>query len=137
LNTHLRDNLDWLKTPPVGTAELTSNITTTSASFVDATGLSITFTTTGGRVLLGCSGILTHSTPGTGVQVTFQVDSTDYGDGTQGMFNVAVPSGAAGMCLSFLTPILSAGNHTFKVRWKTGAATATMVDGTQFFAREV
>src|SRR5688572_8291541 len=78
LNQHIRDNLEWLKTPTAGTDDLTSgDITTTSTSWTDATGLSIGLTTNGGRIELGFSGVVSNSTANQGVNMTFLVNSAD------------------------------------------------------------
>lgn len=48
LNSHVRDNLDWLKTPTAASATWTSSFTTTSTTPVDITGATVTLTTNGG-----------------------------------------------------------------------------------------
>lgn len=50
MNTHIRDNMDWLKTPIAASATWSSNFTTTSASAVDITSATVTLTTNGGGV---------------------------------------------------------------------------------------
>jgi len=50
MNSHIRDNLDWLKTPTAASATWASNFTTTSASAVDITSATVTLTTNGGGV---------------------------------------------------------------------------------------
>lgn len=60
-NTHIRDNLLWLKAPTSGRVTLANAITTTSTSWADATGLSVTMTTNGGNVLVLFTAMATHS----------------------------------------------------------------------------
>ncbi len=48
LNTHIRDNLDWLKTPPQAVTTLPNTLSITSSAFVDITTLNLT--TAGGAL---------------------------------------------------------------------------------------
>ena len=50
MNAHVRDNMDWLKTPISASATWSSNFTTTSTTPVDITGATVTLTTNGGGV---------------------------------------------------------------------------------------
>jgi hypothetical protein len=99
------------------------NLTTTSTTFVDATGMSITKTTGARRVLLSVSG--TWNAAGSdGVSIDFTVDGTRVGqDNGLMQYNSTTPANVA---MSYLTDVLSAGSHTFKVQWKSvsgGSAT--------------
>lgn len=149
LNTHLRDNLDFLKNPPTALYILneSSDYTTTSTSFVnvDATKLSLSITTAGGDVLIGFCGCILQSS----ASVFFDVDvDTVRSGGDDGLCVVSPSSAAQRFNASFFKLIqgLSAGVHTFKLQWKVNAGTATLFAGSgtangdihpQFFVREV
>jgi len=155
LNTHVRDNLAALKNPPSAHFEAneSANYTTTSASFadVDATAgkCSLTITTSGGDVLVHFHGTVEHSAGGIGIHFDVYVDSGDIG-GNDGIVRVRSANAADAMCVSFTRLIagLSAGSHTFKLRWKlsTASGTGTLFAGAgtsnkdlhpQFWVREV
>lgn len=139
-DTYLSSNLLWLKTPPTETDTFTgADITTTSTSFVVATGLSIALTTTGGRVLLGFSGVVSNSNANQAVNVSFYYDATLQGNATYGYTQyVSVTGGQrGGATMTMITPALSAGAHTFEVHWKVSANTGTMYADCHFYAREV
>jgi len=123
LNTHIRDNLNWLKAPPFAQVVLTAQITTTSTSWTDATGLSLNLTTTGGNLMVGFSGLVMSDASGRVVALTVDVDGVNQG-ATDGVLVVeaAVQSTAFVMVLENI----DAGAHTIKIRWKTSAGTATM-----------
>lgn len=105
------------------------DVTTTSTTLVDLTGASITITTAARRVLL----TFTCTTQNTNTPTfnTFQFDV----DGT-GQFGTSTTSGVAkrnnagsetdAFSMSFLTGVLSAGSHTFKVQWCVNANTGTV-----------
>ncbi len=103
------------------TDRITANLTTTSGSFVDATGLSITFTTGANRVLLILNTTVSNASATVSTDLTFDIDGTDVG-GSRGL--VGIPSVAAGerqqVGMSYLTDVLTAASHTFKVTWKSG-----------------
>ena len=125
-------------TPATGRVTLTSgNITTTSTSFVDLTGASITITTGAHGVLLGFSASA-ESTSGSPIQVrmTFAVDGTDQG-GTLGLVTETVTTDASdihNVSFTFLTAALSAGSHTFKVRWRVSTGTGLIFADSSTFA---
>lgn len=151
LNTHLRDNLDWLKAPPTANyvANQASDYTTTSTSFVnvDGTNLSLTITTTGGNVLIGFSGAVSNTAAGSVTYLDVEIDGVRFAgdDGVVGVAqNIANYSVNAGFVV--LKTGLSAGSHTFKLQWKTfnntsklyaGAGTAGNDNHPQFWVREV
>lgn len=149
LNAHLRDNLDFLKTPPTAAYILneTGDYTTTSTSFVnvDVAKLTLSITTAGGDVLIGFCGSILESA-GT---VFFDVDI----DGTRtagddGICTVTASSSTARTNATFFKLVqgLAPGLHLFKLQWKVNAGTATLFAGAgtsngdihpQFFVREV
>ena len=108
-------------------ATLTSDFTTTSTSFVDVTGLSITVTTTGGRILMLFSGVLSNTLGTVGQMATFTVDGTNQG-GTNGLVQTETNTAGAAENASmiWLTAALSAASHTFKVQIRADSGTATL-----------
>jgi len=149
LNSHLRDNLEFLKTPPTAlyTLNESSDYTTTSTSFVniDGTKLSLTITTAGGDVLVGFCGCILESAG----SVFFDVEvDTVRTAGDDGLCVVSPSSSTQRLNASFFKLIqgLSAGVHTFKLQWRVNGGTGTLFAGAgtsngdihpQFFVREV
>ena len=120
------------------------DLTTTSGTFVDATGLSITITTGARRVLLGFTAQVYNNNTAGAVFLTFAVDGTDQGDTSFGLTGIAQHATATeGLNGSFtyLTDVLTAGSHTFKVRFHRGSSgTATIAASTpdaHFYAVEL
>jgi hypothetical protein len=149
LNSHLRDNLEFLKGPPTAlyTLNESSDYTTTSTSFVnvDGTKLSLSITSAGGDVLIGFCGCILQSA-GT-VFYDVEVDAVRTG-GDDGLCVVSPTAASQRLNASFFKLIqgLSAGVHTFKLQWRVNAGTATLLSGAgtsngdihpQFFVREV
>ncbi len=140
-NTHIRDNLNALKAPPSAHYELdeASDYTTSSASFVDvdATKLALTITTNGGDVLVHFHGTVLYD-----AYFDVAVDGTRVG-GNDGM--LCFTGSAIPVSFTRLITGLSAGEHTFKLQWKTtgtchlyaGAGTSGRDLHPQFWAREV
>ncbi len=128
LNTHLRDNLNYLLAPNCQEIKLTNgDKSTTSTTPVDISGLSITLTTNGGPVLVVFdglfhdNGVLTHF-------VNLRVDGTDYASGAM-MYGALYDSSADPRhhTLAVLITGLAAGSHTFKMRWYVSSDTVTML----------
>jgi hypothetical protein len=131
LNAYVRDNQAFFKSVLDNndsyTADEGSDYSTTSSSFadVDGTNLSLTITTNGQVVYVGFVGFARASGSGTAkIYFNVDVDGSDYfsDDGiAQLAYNQEYES------VSFVVPItgLSAGSHTFKLRWKTNQ-TATL-----------
>jgi hypothetical protein len=153
LNTHVRDNLNALKAPPTALINVNeaADYTTTSASFVDvdAVDLALSITTTGGDVLIGFTGVITHSAAAKLVylDVHESVGNARLGgdDGIVFVRSTAI-NDAFNASFLFLARNLAAGAHVFKLQWKTTSATALMYAGAatsgadihpQFFVREV
>ena len=153
LNTHLRDNLNALKSPPSAHFEAneSSDYATTSGSFadVDATAgkMSLTITTNGGDVLVHFHGSVEHSAGGVGIHFDVAVDGTRTA-GDDGIVRVRAQTSTDTMAVSFTRLIagLIAGSHTFKLQWKVAGGTATLFAGAgtsakdvhpQFWAREI
>jgi len=151
LNTHLRDQLDFLKAPPTGSKTLNeaANYTTNATSFadVDSTNLSFTLNTAGGDVLITFTGTFSHNTAAGRVYLDVSVDGTDtFGD--DGLLVTACETAARFYSFSMVAwkLSLSAGSHTFRLRWKTNTGILTLYAGAgtsgadvhpQFVVREV
>lgn len=109
-----------------------NNRTTTSASFEDLTAMSITITTGANPVLIGFTGAANHD-QAIGTQYfgfTVSIDGSNEG-GARGI--ITANSLGAGVVmpisLTYQSAALTAASHTFKIRWLTSAATATMLGG--------
>lgn len=113
-----------LVTPVCGIAKITAqtNQAANPAAFADITGASVTITTQARRVRLTLTGgdVYQGSTgPG---YLTFSVDGTDVESASatgicRFLFTAAFTT-QIGLPLVYLTPVLSAGSHTFKARIK-------------------
>jgi hypothetical protein len=130
LNTHLRDNLNFLFSRPnsVIKRDNNANYTTTSTSFVDVDGtnLKITLTITGSVVLLAFTVMATSN-----AIFDILIDSTRYASGgNDGLLAAQDASSARGpVSAALLITGLSAGAHTFKLQWKAVTGTATLYAG--------
>lgn len=137
MNT-IQENVLWLQTPPVDTQSISST-TTTSASFVAVTGVTLTITTTGGDVAIWFSGQMQHDTGGVGSLIDIGVDGTGQGDATNGLagFTQTTTTYVWPITIFYVKEALAAGSHTFTLRWKTGSGTLTLRTGGQFGVREI
>ncbi len=144
MNTHLRDNLNALKTPPSAHYECdeSSDYTTSAGAWVDvdATNLALTITTNGGDVLVHFHGNVYGSSAHVWLDVA--VDGTREG-GDDGIVR-ARQSDYDTVSFTRLITGLSAGEHTFKLQWKSsngtlyaGAGTTNLDVHPQFWVREV
>ena len=145
LNEQVRDNLEFLKTPPTALYNVNqgSDYTTTSTSFadVDATNLALTITTAGGDVLIGFMGYA-----GGTARVYFDVLIDGVRMAGDDGFLASVNAANTPVTLVALKQGLAPGNHTFKLQWKVNSGSATLYAGAgtsgldthpQFFVREV
>lgn len=123
LNSHLRDNLDWLKTPTEsGRIQFAADFTSTSATYVDVTGVTTTLTTNGGGLDVIWRAQISNSGP---ASVTFQLvidgvssellGSCFTGSATSNVWTIATHVAA-----------LSAGSHTIKIQTKVASGTTTI-----------
>lgn len=150
LNAHLRDNLDFLKTPPTALKILNQasdySLTNTSYADVDGTNLALNITTAGGDVLIAFSGSIINSTP-TSVFFDVDVDGSRTG-GDDGLVVVTPSSASQRVNVTFFKLLqgLAAGVHTFKLQNKQLSGTTTLFAGAgtsngdihaQFFVREI
>lgn len=116
--------------PATGKVTLTSgSITTSSTSFVDATGLTLTLTTGANRCLVGVSLFGQNSVLGDGgPYLDLAIDGTRVG-GTNGLTGADGPGNGFNFNGSFthMTNVLSAASHTIKVQWRVTAGVGTIV----------
>lgn len=119
LNAHLRDNLNALKSPPSDNiVTVASAFSTSSTSFVTITDAEAECTTAGGRLLISAFGTLT-SNAGLTAMLSLLIDDTDrQGSATQGLQSVYVVVSPSPFCIVYMTPALSAANHTVKLQIK-------------------
>ena len=107
--------------------KLTSgDLTTSSTTFTDATGLSVTMTTEAHRVMVAFVGW--GNTTGTGtICADLAVDGTRQG-GTFGLIAANVAGNHSSLSFVWVTDVLSAASHTFKIQFRNseGAATSTL-----------
>jgi hypothetical protein len=111
----------------LGYAQITSSVTTSSTSFVDATGLSVTVTAGGARdVLITFQCALFDTTAAASVRLQAQIyDATASANLTTG-YQVITTAGGSTFGLQARVSAPAAGSHTYKVRFMTesGAVTA-------------
>lgn len=152
LNTHLRDNLDALKSPPTDHYELNeaSDYTTTSTTFVDVDGtnLSLTITPTSDTVMIGFNGAIANNTATGVVYLDVDINGSRFA-GDDGI--LAITSTGAGQVLNGSFVVIATGltpdtAYTFKLQWKQSGGTGKMWAGAgsagadlhpQFWVREV
>lgn len=151
------DNTVGITSPAVGTLALTSvgaggaastavaaaryvrssgDYTTSSATFtdLDTTNMNLTITTAARRVLLLFSGAATvNNTAGT-LGLDFTVDGARVGGdfGLQVFNQHSTASELIPVSIHYLTNVLTAGSHTFKVQWRVanGAHTGSILGST-------
>lgn len=108
----------------------TGDYTTTSTSFVDvdATNMALTITTGARRCLVGLTGTVANSSAGATNMFDVDIDGVRQG-GTFGIMTDRTPSATYRQNASFtyLTDLLTAASHTFKLQWRTTAGTLTML----------
>lgn len=156
INNSIMENIRSLYARPSATATVrgaSTNITSTSTTItaVDDAQFTLTLVTTGAALQLAFSGYISHSVANTAVLFDILIDDTNW---ASSLTNTAVtnnlwsprPVTAATIVnveLAHVLPAgaLAAGTHTFKLRWRAGAAgTITLATNgyvTQFRAREI
>lgn len=115
------------------TVTLTSgNLSTTSTTFVDATGLSITMTTAAVRCLVIFTAVGNLSTTGQ-VDVDLAIDGTRVGASAAHGFNFFGGNSSAfhiPLGFTYLTDVLTAASHTLKIQWRVTAGTGLLYAST-------
>ncbi len=146
LNTHLRDNLEFLKAQvdaPLAVTSAGSGAipTTTSGTFVDVhANYVITMTTTGAPLLLGFSGTWKSASSGADCCLDVTIDSTRIGHSSYGLMLMQAASADQVQPFSHLRVIsLAAGSHTFRLQWRvsTGTLSINQTATTQFYVVEL
>lgn len=147
LNTHLRDNLEYLKQrddTPLNHFTCTSNTgysTTASAySDVDAAGLSGTLVTSGGPLLIGVAGAWKSSGTSIDMCLDVAINGVRIGHATYGV--TFLQSVAANLYLPVAwstVRALAAGTYALKLQWRTSSGTLSLGPNgaTQFYAVEL
>lgn len=131
MNTHIRDNFEFIKSPPTAAykANESSDYSTTSLTFanVDNINLALSLTIAGGLILVGFSGNVSANAA-CNINFDVEVDGVRQG-GDDGY--ICQNGSTVEEMVSFVIPItgLAAGAHTFKLQWKTSANTVTMRAG--------
>jgi hypothetical protein len=135
-DNYLSSNLKFLKTPTSSRLANQATTTTTSASFVDITGVTLTISTNAYEATVYFVGSIGISTAGN-IGISLLVDGVATGDAAWGN-NFIISTGAQTFPIGipFRTVALTAGSHTFKLQWNTSAGTATLRPGWAFFAIE-
>ncbi len=127
LNLQMRNNFEWLKNPVTGVAAITTDITTSSTTFVDATGLSVTLTTVGDTVLAAVT--MSAGTTTVSAQLTVDLhDGAGRQGGSEGLVSHLTPSSGLESNFSFVYLItgLTPGSNTIKVQWRVSTGTGTI-----------
>lgn len=109
----------------------TDDFTTTSATYVDVTGCSITLTTGARRVLLIATMRCGLSATGTEGRLAFDIGGTDTAD--LGSFRCQTSTSERGtVTIQYLTDALTAGSNVFKLQARSpdGATTLTLQGAT-------
>jgi hypothetical protein len=135
--TAAADNLDFLRNPPsdIYTPSLAdANITTSSTTFVDLTGFSITLTTQGGKILV----FFRLRANSTNVRWDVLLDGLSV-TGDNDALGGVTPASTFGMNTCFLILAASAGVHTLKIQTRVTTGTLTVYPAglCQFAAWEI
>lgn len=141
LNAQLRDNSNYLFARPrtlITQLGAGSDLTTASATFVavDDAQFTANLTTSGGLVEVNLSAVIAHSVLSAFVYFDVIIDDVTYVSSqtgtplTNGLWGARETLAAAIISVPsqpFIYPlVLSSGVHTFKLRWRTSVATATL-----------
>lgn len=135
-DTYISSNLLFLKTPTQERITAGTTTNTTSATFVDISGVTITKTTGAYKcdvIFAGSAGVSSAAS----AVITLLIDGTNVGNASTGItaFTLAASEGG-NLSFIFPTAVLTAGSHTFKCQWKTSAGTLTLNAGWNFYIVE-
>jgi hypothetical protein len=137
MNTNVRDNIEWLKTPPHIVLS-TPSTTTSSLTFVQTGLLNQALGTNGGRMWLMFHGSCVNTTSGAVTAFDFTVDGTPAMGGSFGLTTFYHTASSGIGCLAqFITPALPPGLHTFTVTWRVSGGLTTLSTVNQFSVREI
>lgn len=125
----VRDNLEYMKARPIArVSDLDGTVlNTSSTSFVDVTGASVSITTSGSsRLLILASGTFTTPASVETIYVTAVVDGANVGDSSLGFANnvnnVSIPFSI----VYLTTAAVSDGVHTVKLQARVTANTGSI-----------
>jgi hypothetical protein len=99
------------------------DVNTTSTSFVDLTGASVTITTAAVRCWVSVSLMAINSNAGNDVCFDVAIDGTRFANTTKGMAYMQGNNAWEHISFSFFTNVLTAASHTFKIQWRVSANT--------------
>ncbi len=151
MNTHVRDNLEFLKGPPTDqdVVNLGADITAAVTSFadLDATNLDIQITSAGGDIMIGFSGSIINSTPTSCMFDVIEVGGSRIG-GDDGLFVVTPSTATQRLPVNFVVLLtgIAAGVHRYRIQQRSvsgtttlhaGAGTANSDNHPRFWVREV
>lgn len=128
MNAHVRDNLDYLKARPLNHASDYDNsvVTTSSTSFVDVTGMSVSVTTSGSSRLLILGYVVANVGTANVLYMTSLVDGTNQGDATYGHGGLAAVGNVPAL-VAHRTAALSNGAHTVKLQCRSVSGASVTV----------
>lgn len=134
LNTHVRDNLEFLKGQidlPLNFATAVSASAYSSASTtfadVDPVALKLTLSTSGGAILLGLSCHARHNAALGEIRLDWNIDGLRLGEPTYGTCFMQAPVANAYAPISHvLVHALAAGAHTIKLQFASSGGTGTL-----------
>ena len=108
-----------------GIAQPTADVSTTSASFVDMTGITVTLTTGANFVMIWFSALFSTSSAGAVADFRLMVDGVSQGGGSM------KPGGSSGLIASMVRRVtVTAASHTIKIQWRTSAGTVSCLPTT-------
>ncbi len=142
MNQHLRDNLDWLKSPPLGVHVVATSFVLTSTVLVDIMS-PITITSAGGAFLVGLQCCVSASAASVNTSIDLHVDGVSQGSGLGITYYSGTGVGTTfNPSFVFYVSPKAAGSHTFKLRAavSTGSTTfyaASAGYSAQFWVREI
>jgi len=104
------------------------NLSTASTTFIDATSMSVTITTSARRCLVIVSAVGSVNTAGN-IALDIDIDGSLQG-GAYGLMHSKSNNDAQNVSFSYLTAVLTAASHTFKLQWRVDAQTGTLTADT-------
>jgi hypothetical protein len=133
LNTHLRDNLDWLfGRPQANESDFDGTFSSTSSSSFTDTGANADITTTGGRVMVVVFGSTLVASSSTTGYLTLYEDGVNKGDATLGMQTVFGNGIPCVFAIIYITPTApTAAAHSWKLYARSSNNT-NLVSVTQY-----
>ncbi len=107
-----------------------TGLTSTTFADLDATNLSITLTTGARKCLITVTAAAIYTTGSGNIQLDIDIDGARQGQTYGLVFQTTNTSNNVNLSFSFITAALSAGSHTFKVKYRTDSGTIKIYAGT-------